>query len=55
MFWRRIPNKFNGVVKKSVFFSLVLHTCENANTFTENADTFTTREDIYIYSIKKSP
>ena len=27
----------------------MLHTRENADTFTENADTFTTREDIYIY------
>ena len=42
MFLRRIPTIFHRVVKKSVFFSLVLHTRENANTFTENADTFTT-------------
>ena len=41
MFLRRIPNIFHRVVKKLVF-SLVLHTRENANTFTENADTFTT-------------
>ena len=27
----------------------MLHTRENADTFTENADTFTTREDIYIF------
>ena len=41
MFWRRIPNVFHRVVKNQ-FFSLVLHTRENADTFTENADTFTT-------------
>ena len=48
MFLRRILNIFHRVVKKSVF-SPLLHTRENANTFTENADTFTTWEDIYKF------